>query len=93
MHIVGGKIIVPFSRKIERMAMEQGFTDHKWINPRRIVTANWVRMKCQFGCDGYGESGCCPPETPSVADCRKFFDEYRIGLLLHCAVKAENILM
>jgi len=70
------------SKKIERMAREHGFADFKWINPRDVVTGNWVRMKCQFGCDGYGKGGCCPPEVPSVTDCRRFFDEYKVGLLL-----------
>jgi predicted metal-binding protein len=93
MHDVGRKMIKLVSRKIERMAMEHGFIDFRWINPRRIVTGNWVRMKCQFGCDGYGKGGCCPPEAPSVTDCRKFFDEYKVGLLLHCAVKFENPLL
>jgi len=81
------------SRRIERMAREHGFPDFKWINPREIVTGNWVRVKCQYGCDGYGKGGCCPPEVPSVTECRKFFDEYKVGLLLHCSVKFENSLL
>jgi len=44
MHDVGGKMIKLVSRKIEQMAMEHGFIDFRWINPRRIVTSNWVRM-------------------------------------------------
>jgi predicted metal-binding protein len=82
-----GAMIRSISRKIEQMAKEQGFTDFKWMKPRDVVTGNWVRMKCQFGCDGYAKGGCCPPEVPSVAECRDFFDEYNVGLLFHCVVK------
>jgi predicted metal-binding protein len=32
----------------------QGYTDYKWIDPTQIVVAQWVRMKCMFGCDEYG---------------------------------------
>jgi predicted metal-binding protein len=78
------------SRKIERMARAHDFADFRWISPGDIVTRNWVRMKCLFGCDGYGKGGCCPPQVPSVTDCRRFLDEYEVGLLLHCAVKLEN---
>lgn len=75
------------AKKIEKMAREHGFADFKWINPRQIVTGEWVRMKCQFGCKSFGKRGCCPPEVPSVADCRKFFNEYRWGLFFHLAVR------
>jgi len=78
------------ARRIERIAKGHGFDDFKWINPKNVVTANWVRMKCQYGCPTYGTRGCCPPEVPSVADCREFFDEYKLGLLLHSAIKFKD---
>jgi predicted metal-binding protein len=77
-------------RLIEKAAKSHGFDDFKWIQPKTVVTGNWVRIKCQFGCDWYGKRGCCPPEVPSVADCRRFFDEYRAGLLLHFAIKFKH---
>jgi predicted metal-binding protein len=76
--------------RIERMAKGHGFGDFKWINPKDVITENWVRIKCQFGCDDYGKWGCCPPEVPSVVGCRRFFDEYKVGLLLHSAVKFKD---
>ena len=78
------------ARWIEGKAEDHGFGDFKWINPKEVVIGNWVRMKCQYGCDRYGRKGCCPPEVPSVADCRGFFDEYKLGLLLHSAIKFKN---
>lgn len=46
-------------------ALERGMDNAKVIEPASVVTAAWVRLKCQFGCPGYGKSHCCPPHTPS----------------------------
>ena len=55
----------------------------KAIDPRSIVTAEWVRMKCQYGCPGYGGRLCCPPHTPSPEVTRKVIDSYEKAILLH----------
>ena len=47
------------------VAVEAGATHAKQIHPSSVVTAPWVRMKCQFGCPGYGRGLCCPPHTPT----------------------------
>ena len=38
------------SRKpVDTLLRSHGVDDFIWIDPRRIVTAQWVRMKCMFG--------------------------------------------
>lgn len=54
-----------------------GYDDFKWIDPKRIVVAQWARMKCTFGCKNYGKCGTCPPNTPSVPECREFVQGYK----------------
>ncbi|HSR11518.1 MAG TPA: DUF2284 domain-containing protein, partial [Thermodesulfobacteriota bacterium] len=76
--------------RIEKMAAAHGLGDFKWIQPRSIVLGEWVRMKCLYGCPGYGSRKTCPPFVPSVAECRDFFGEYRAGILFHFGVKFEN---
>jgi predicted metal-binding protein len=66
---------------IETILTRQGFSDFKWINPKEIVVAQWVRVKCTFGCSDYG-LGTCPPNTPSVSECERFFKEYENGLII-----------
>ena len=66
---------------IETILTRQGFSDFKWINPKEIVVAQWVRVKCTFGCGDYG-LGTCPPNTPSVSECERFFKEYDNGLII-----------
>lgn len=59
----------------------------KIIDVSNVVVANWVRMKCQFGCGGYGECLTCPPYSPTPEMTKKMLQEYRKGLL----IQVENI--
>lgn len=68
-------------KKIELIIQKRDFVDYKWINPKEIIVAQWVRVKCSFGCSDYG-LGTCPPNTPSVNECEQFFKEYESGLII-----------
>jgi len=68
---------------LQKLYTGAGFSDYRWIDPSEIVVAQWVRMKCQFGCDSYGRNASCPPNTPSVAECRTFFQEFRLATVFH----------
>ena len=70
-------------QKIDDIIHSYGYTDYKWIDPKKIIVSQWVRMKCKFGCGEYGHAGACPPNTPSVADCDQFFKEYSDAVILH----------
>jgi predicted metal-binding protein len=63
--------------------LEMGVDGAKVIDPRSVVTAEWVRMKCQFGCPGFGRSLCCPPHTPTPDITRKVVHSYQKAILLH----------
>jgi len=75
--------------KIESALINHGFTDYKWIDPKEIVVAQWVRVKCMFGCGDYG-LGACPPNTPSINDCDRFFKEYETGLIIRLTKYADK---
>ena len=66
-----------------KKAIEMGIEGAKIIDPGSIVTAEWVRMKCQYGCPGFGESLCCPPRTPTPDITRKVINSYQKAILLH----------
>jgi len=68
---------------LDDVIQKRGYTDYKWIEPHKIITAQWVRMKCMFGCNGYGRCAACPPNTPSLDECERFFNEYDDALVLH----------
>ena len=63
----------------------------KEIDPRGVVTAPWVRLKCQFGCPRYGKGYCCPPDTPGPDETRRILDSYNRAILFHLqAAKSEG---
>jgi predicted metal-binding protein len=77
-------------KKLEEKFLAHDFTDFKWIDPRKIVTAIWVRMKCMYGCDEYGHTAICPPNVPSFSECERFFSEYREAVVFHFGKKFDK---
>lgn len=75
---------------LEEIFRRSGFDDFKWIDPKSIVVARWVRMKCRFGCEDFGRSMSCPPHTPSVDECRRFFDEYSSAVIFHFSGRFDD---
>jgi predicted metal-binding protein len=69
--------------KLDAVIRKHGYTDYRWIDPKSVVISQWVRMKCEFGCPDYAKNATCPPNTPSVAECRQFFDEYSTAVVFH----------
>jgi predicted metal-binding protein len=73
---------------VERSNLETLFTKHdctdfRWIEIDKIVVSHWVRMKCTFGCEGYGTRVTCPPNLPAVSECQHFFREYEHATIFH----------
>jgi predicted metal-binding protein len=75
---------------LEALFAKHGYTDFKWIEPAQIVVSQWVRMKCTFGCPDYGRNAACPPNVPSVTECRAFFNEYRTAAVFHFAKSLDK---
>jgi len=74
---------VGIQEQVESILNRHGFSDYRWLDPGEIPVAEWVRMKCQFGCPHYGRAAACPPNTPSIDACQRFFGEYQHGLIFH----------
>ena len=75
---------------IEELLDRHGYSDYKWIAPESIVVSEWVRMKCMYGCSEYGKNACCPPNTLPVAECRRFFDEYKTAVIFRFEKKVDK---
>ena len=48
----------------------------------KIDVAEWVHLKCQFGCSQYNTNWCCPPASPDLEKVRAVLQEYSQALLL-----------
>ncbi len=76
--------------ELEDLIARHGFEDFRWIKPKDIIVAEWVRMKCLFGCPSYGRIAACPPNLPTVSECRRFFDEYSAAVVFHFEKKVDK---
>ncbi|MBC7217782.1 MAG: DUF2284 domain-containing protein [Candidatus Caldatribacterium sp.] len=56
--------------------------DFVLLDPREVVTGEWVRLKCQYGCDGFNLCLTCPPYSPKPSETRKILDSYHLAVLL-----------
>jgi predicted metal-binding protein len=48
----------------------------------KIEVAEWVRLKCHYGCSRFGSNWTCPPATPGPDKVREIIAEYDTALLL-----------
>jgi predicted metal-binding protein len=78
------------TKELERLFSQHGFTDFRWLDPSDIVVAEWVRMKCLYGCVEYGKNAACPPNAPPVDACARFFREYKRAAVFHFAKKVDR---
>lgn len=60
------------------------------FSTKEIVVAQWVHLKCSYGCTRYNKSWCCPPATPGPEKARAIIDEYSQALLLVGTQKCEE---
>jgi len=67
--------------ELERMAKEGGASALVPIAASKVVTAHWVRLRCQFGCKNYGTRLTCPPYSPTPEETRQVLDEYKTAYL------------
>jgi len=68
---------------LRKFAKKLGAVSTKVISVDTVVTAPWVRLKCQYGCDGYGESLTCPPYSPTPEKTQEVLKNYRKAILVH----------
>ena len=64
-----------------RLALEGGADRAALLSVRDVATAEWVRMKCRYGCDGYGMGHLCPPHTPGPEETRRMLASYSTALI------------
>jgi predicted metal-binding protein len=76
--------------QLEEIFRRHSFHDFRWIDPKTITVAGWVRMKCMFGCPEYGHNASCPPNVPGVDECAQFFHEYDSAVLFNIAKQLDS---
>jgi len=64
-------------------ALKLGAREARLVSADTVATAHWVRMKCQYGCGGYGQCLTCPPCSPTPGQTAKALAGYGTALLIH----------
>ena len=59
-----------------------GAVEARPVSPETVVTAPWVRLKCQYGCGGYGRRLTCPPYSPTPEQMRAVLDGFTWAILV-----------
>ncbi len=74
----------PFSmlQRLKEAGNSYGLESICPISTKDIVVAEWVSLKCLYGCSRYNRSWCCPPATPGPDKVRQILSEYSQALLL-----------
>ncbi|BER92745.1 DUF2284 domain-containing protein [Thermatribacter velox] len=55
---------------------------YRLIDPKEVVVGEWVRLKCQYGCDGYAQCLTCPPYAPEPEKTRRILECFSSAVLL-----------
>jgi predicted metal-binding protein len=77
-------------RKYVNQAKRLGVSWAKLIHPKDVVTAEWVRLKCQYGCGCYGTCLTCPPFSPTPEYTCRMLEHYSKALILVYDMTAES---
>jgi len=75
------RIDLKSTSNLAAIAARLGALSARFIRARDVVTGPWARVKCQYGCERYGSSLCCPPHAPDLASNRLVIDAYNYALL------------
>ncbi|MGD0450477.1 MAG: DUF2284 domain-containing protein [Candidatus Bathyarchaeia archaeon] len=65
-----------------KVAKRLGVLDAKAVDTKNIVVKDWVRLKCQYGCGGFGKSLTCPPYSPTPEKMRQILASYSNAILM-----------
>ncbi len=76
------------TRALRERALALGASDATIVAAGKVVTGEWVRLKCLYGGCTTGRCLTCPPYSPEPARTRRLLGEYRTVLLLRLDVPA-----
>jgi predicted metal-binding protein/SAM-dependent methyltransferase len=74
--------VISFGVNWTQVAQGHGFRTGIMLDPRDVITAPWVALKCRFGCKKHGQGLQCPPFSMDEEKTRKLLDSYSQCLLV-----------
>lgn len=83
----------PGYEELRQKALELGAKSAKVISIDTVVTAPWTRLRCQYGCVGYGRRLSCPPYSPTPEQTQAVLDCYSTGILMEGELWKVNFIL
>lgn len=78
----------PEVAKVLKIGKKYGIDEAMIIYTSKVDVMDWVVLRCKYGCEKYGKSHSCPPNSVSPSDMRKIMREYKRAILV--AAKTKN---
>lgn len=69
-------------RDISKKGKKYGIEFIKPFSVKDFELAEWVGLKCRYGCSQFGTNWSCPPATPGLSQAKAIIGEYSLALLL-----------
>jgi predicted metal-binding protein len=69
-------------RNLRKLALKKGAASARLIDTEDILVEDFVRQKCQYGCEGYATCFTCPPYAPTPEETRRRLHSYEQALLI-----------
>ena len=87
-----GEISIPDDvlKDISKKGKNYGIENIKPFSVEDFELAEWVGLKCRYGCSQFGTNWSCPPATPELSQARAIIGEYSLALLLVGSQKCTN---
>ena len=76
------KEIITLIPELRQIALSSGANDMRLIATDTIKTAEWVQLKCRYGCKAYGKRLSCPPYSPTPEETEKILSDYEDAVLV-----------
>ena len=67
---------------IATQALQIGFRQALPLTAAQVAVASWVRIKCRYGCENFGQSLLCPPGGKTDAETSALLKEYSRALIV-----------
>ena len=73
-----------------KRAEELGAKKAKIIRVATVKTAEWVRLKCKYGCGGWNGCLTCPPNSSTPEETQRVLDDYRWAVLVEAGKRVPR---
>jgi len=77
----------PEVAEVLKVGEKYGIDEAMIIYTSKVDVMDWVVLRCKYGCENYGKSHSCPPNSITPSEMRKILKEYKRAVLVAAKTK------